>query len=166
MSELLRVIAYVFRQQPKDRLGRNEFKQFLSFRLNWYPPGQAAQLLERALGAGLLVAEGEAVRPGFDVGAVDLPVSFRGSARALDEPLSGAPAAPGAPAPPPAPAAPVAPPRDPALDERARALREMAHGRLTPEAAQLLAARERGADVRAAAAQALASLQGVAPADV
>lgn len=147
MSELAQVVAYVFRHQPKERLGRNEFKQFLAFRLNWFPPAQAAQLLERALASGLLVAQEDHVRPGFDVHSVELPVAFRPTARALEEPAA---------APPPAAASPAS---DPALEERARALRDLARGLLSEEAARLLAARERGADVRGLSAKALSLMQ-------
>ncbi|HEV8361323.1 MAG TPA: DUF2240 family protein [Candidatus Thermoplasmatota archaeon] len=147
MSELARVVAYVFRLLGKERLGRNEFKQALSFRLNWYPPAQASQLLERALSHGLLVAEGDQVRCGFDLAEVDLPLHFRGSEAALRE----------------APAAPAPAPDEAAVAERAAALRGMARGRLSEEAARLLARRERGHEVAAEAARALAGL-GVGPA--
>jgi hypothetical protein len=147
VSELARVVAFVFRQRGRDTMAKNEFKQLLSFRLNWFPPAQASQVLERALRAGLLREEGDAVRLAFDPAGLDLPLDFRGSARVLEEPL---PSEPG-------PAAP-APPTDPAVAERMRGLRERAQGKLSEEAARLLAMREGGADVRAAAARALAAL--------
>jgi hypothetical protein len=159
VSELAQVVAYVFRRHGRDALGRNEFKQFLAFRLNWYPPSQAAQVLERALQAGLLEAQGEDVRITFPDDAIDLPLNFRGTARALDEPLQGVPTTPPAGV---AAAAPPAPRVDAALEERVRALRDLAQGRLSEPAARLLARRERGQDVRAEAA---AVLQAMATAE-
>lgn len=149
MSELVQVVAYVFRRQGRDRMARNEFKQLLSFRLNWYPPAQASQLLERAVQAGLLAAEGDEVRLGFPAEQVELPVHFRGTARALEEPLPGHGPTPGGGA---------LPPSDPVLEDRVRALRELARGTLSEDAARLLAMRERGLDVRAEAARLLAGL--------
>lgn len=150
MSELAQVVAYVFRRLERDAMPRNEFKQFLSFRLQWYPPAQASQLLDRALQAGLLAAEDDHVRIAFPPDAIELPLNFRGGPRALEEPL---PRLPG-----PSAAPPPVPPRDLAMEERVRALRALARGRLSEETASLLAQRERGGDVRSEAARRLSAL--------
>jgi hypothetical protein len=145
MSELRRVVAYAFRRKGKPAMGRNEFKFLLSLDLNWFPPQQAAQIAERAVHAGLLTAEGDELRLAFDAGLVELPMGFKPGPAALTEPLDAALAAP-APAP------------DPLLAERAAAWQGLAKGRLAEEAALLLAQRERGRDVRAAAERALGRL--------
>lgn len=146
VSELARVVAFAFRTQGRASMTRVELKQLLSLRLNWYRPADASQVLEGALRAGLLVEEGEVLRPGFALEDVELPLGFRGTLAALEEPLP-AEAEARAPAPP-----------DPGLVERARALRELAKGRLSEEASLLLARRERGEDVTNAAAEALSRL--------
>ncbi|MCA1813356.1 MAG: DUF2240 family protein [Halobacteriales archaeon] len=135
MSELRRVVAFAFRRKGKEAMPRNEFKYLLSLDLNWYPPQQAAQLAERAVQAGLLTQEGEELRLAFDTGQVELPMGFRGSEAALREPLDAAQRTEA----------------DPLLQERAQAWRAMAKGLLAEDAALLLAARERGRDVRAEA---------------
>lgn len=139
MSELRRVVAFAFRHKGRDAMPRNEFKYLLSLGLNWYPPQQAAQLAERAVQAGLLTAEGEELRLAFDTAQVEVPMGFRGSAAALTEPLDAAQRGEA----------------DPLLAERAQAWRAMAKGMLPEDAAFLLAARERGRDVRAEAQRAL-----------
>lgn len=141
MSELRRVVAFAFRRKGKDALPRNEFKYLLSLDLNWYDPKQAAQLAERAVQAGLLTAQGEELRLAFDTGEVELPMGFRGGEAALTEPLDAAQRTEA----------------DPMLQERANAWRAMAKGLLAEDAALLLAARERGKDVRAQAERALAA---------
>jgi len=141
VSELRRVVAFAFRRKGKDALPRNEFKYLLSLDLNWYDPKQAAQLAERAVQAGLLTAQGEELRLAFDTGEVELPMGFRGGEAALTEPLDAAQRTEA----------------DPMLQERANAWRAMAKGLLAEDAALLLAARERGKDVRAQAERALAA---------
>jgi hypothetical protein len=145
LSELARVLAYAYRQRGKASMARNELKQLLSFGLNWYEPRQASLLLDRAVEAGLLRAEGDQLALTFDAAAVELPIHFRGGEAALTDPL---------PSGPPSAAAPA----DAALVERVRALQALSRGRLSQEAARLLALRERGLDVRAEAAQALAAM--------
>lgn len=154
MSELAQVVAYVFTRHGRATLGRNEFKQFLAFRAGWYSPSQAAQLLDRALQAGLLVEEAEQVRPGFDLASIELPMTFRGTPEALEGPVE-APALASAPAPAPPP-----PVRDAGLEERVAALQGTARGALSGEVARLVALRERGEDVRGEAARRLSAMIG------
>lgn len=70
------VVAAPFRGRGEDRLVESEFVVGLSLDRGWYSPDQAARVADLAVGQGLLDRDGDALRPAFDVDAVDVPAGF------------------------------------------------------------------------------------------
>lgn len=160
MSDLEVALAFVARREAKTAATGSRWAHLLSFELGWMNPGQARAFVQRAVAAGLLVAEGEALRLVIDPATVNVPRGFRPDPAAL-----------------PAPAAPSAAPPEPDLFlgwvarlashnaqtreqvlGRVAAVQERLGGLLTAEAAVLLLAREAGLDVTVAARKALDGL--------
>jgi hypothetical protein len=73
-------IAAPFRHTRKERLKKNEIVYYLAFERGWMNIEQANLLLARAREEGLIDADGEMIRPLFDVGSVEIPLGFRPSA--------------------------------------------------------------------------------------
>ena len=173
-TDLVRTIAFAYRYKAAEKLPGSTLRLVLAYDLRWFAPEDAKRAVARALEAGLLVEDGEDLRPTFDVAAVEVPVNFRPGAGVFHEPVpTDLPAAPAVgqtprPAPAPAPAAAPAPAPAPApasasasasaspaaaarsaaaAEERAR------RGNLVrAEVAELIVARRAGEDVRARAA--------------
>lgn len=80
MEELRRTLALLFRRKGKEVLTEKEFILSASMDLRWFPPRDAQRLLQAAVQAGLLKAEGGQVRPAFDVAAVEIPLDFQPTA--------------------------------------------------------------------------------------
>lgn len=156
MTDLERAVAFVFRRKGEAAMSKVAFKGAVSLDLRWFGHADAKRLYEKAVEHGLLLEQGDEVRPGFDVTAVDIPLNFRPGYELLDA----------GPTPPPARAAappPRAPPRladeviaataastgeTPSVIESAVA-DEMARsaGLFSREVAALSVARARGLDV-------------------
>ncbi len=70
------VVAAPFRGRGHERLPESEFVVALSLDRGWYSPDQAARVVDIAVGRGLLDRDGDALRPAFDIGDVDVPPGF------------------------------------------------------------------------------------------
>lgn len=147
MSDVARAVAFVFRRKGAEVLSERDFVHVLSFDLRWLAPPEARRLLALAAERGLVAREGEEIRPAFAHASLDVPIGWRATPAALDEP---AVAPPGAPPQDDLAArlAALANVQPDALRREAEHERERAAGLLTTEAATLLAAARRGADVR------------------
>ncbi|HUR68406.1 MAG TPA: DUF2240 family protein [Candidatus Thermoplasmatota archaeon] len=148
MSELVRAMAFAFRRKGAETMAGTELRYLLAFDLRWFAPEDAKRAVLRAIETGLLREEGDALRPSFDVRAVDVPMNFRPTSAALEEEIVAPPKLPAQPAPtavvPPTPAAPV---ERAAEDERRR------RGLLVSlDVARLIVRRRTGDDVAADAA--------------
>ena len=141
------VVAAPFRGRGRDRLPESEFVVGLSLDRGWFSPDQASRVVDIAVGRGLLSRDGDALEPGFDVDAVDVPPGFT-----PDEGLLRAPS-----------------PFEQVLDALVEAGQDkqdavaginrlQADAGLTIEAAAVLYARRQGVDVPEAAAAARADL--------
>ena len=151
MSDLARALAFAFRRKGAESMGGAELRLLLAYDLRWFAPEDAKRAVQRAVDIGLLLQEGEHVRPAFDLAAVAVPLNFRPTTAVLDEEAPSLPAARARPPPPLAPPAPVAPARSEheaaAEDERRR------RGLLLGiDAARLVVRRRAGEDVTAEAA--------------
>jgi hypothetical protein len=71
------VVAAPFLRRGTETVTRTEFVYSLTGDLGWFEPEGAQAALERGLEAGLLEEEEvEGLRPGFDVGTVEVPEGF------------------------------------------------------------------------------------------
>ena len=141
-SDLVRTLAFAYRRRGATTMERANLMHMLTFDLRWLAPDPTRRLVAKAIQAGLLVEDGDALRANFDASAVDIPVNFRPRDDVLDadEPHDAPPLA-GAPA-------------DPVADERARR-----GGLLRSEVARLVVERRAtGADVREKAREAEARI--------
>lgn len=161
MNEVEVALAFVARREAKAAMSAARWAHLLSFELGWMNPGQARAFVQRAIAAGLLAEEGDALRLVLDPQSIQVPRGFKPDPQAL---------------PPAAPPAAKAPEPDLFLGWVARlaahhgstrehvlgrvaALQERMGGLVTAEAAVLLLAREAGLDVAKAARLAEASLR-------
>ncbi|MHB1262308.1 MAG: DUF2240 family protein, partial [Thermoplasmatota archaeon] len=184
-SDLEIALAFIARRQATKAMSASRWSHMLSLEMGWMNPGQARAFVDRAVRAGLLAPDGDALRLVIDPTSVEVPRGFRPKAEAEAGATTPAPAAgqgaspvqatsPSTSAGPPA-LAPVSPPdpflawvakvaaarnltRDQVLGQVA-ATQEQMGGLLTAEAAVLLLARRNGLDVEAAAHIAEAGLQ-------
>ncbi len=72
-------IAAPFRHTRKEHLKKNEIVYYLAFDRKWMTIEQANQVLARAVEDGLLVYEGDMIRPGFDISSIEIPLGFKPS---------------------------------------------------------------------------------------
>lgn len=152
MGDVEAALAFVATRQARRALTAQEWVHVLSLDLGWMAPAQARQMVERATAAGLLVAEGDALRLALDPAAVQVPPLFRPRPDAAPEPVAAAP-------PPDSFVVWLDAYARHAGCDRAEALRRVAerqaaaHGLLTADVALLWVAAEAGLDVRSAAAK-------------
>ncbi|MFA5862123.1 MAG: DUF2240 family protein [Candidatus Thermoplasmatota archaeon] len=130
-SDLVRTLAFAYKRRGADVMERAKLLHMLTFDLRWLSPDPTKRLVTRAIQAGLLVEEGEALRANFDAGAVEIPVNFRPRENVADDegPHDAPPAKDWSP--------------DPAAEERARR-----GGLMRTDVARLVIARRKGVDVR------------------
>jgi hypothetical protein len=75
-NELVLCAAAFFRNKGKGVITEKEFLMGISMDLRWMPYKDAQLLLRSLVTRGVLNKEGEYLRPGFDEGAVDVPVAY------------------------------------------------------------------------------------------
>lgn len=155
MSEARAALAFVARRQGRSSMPLSSWGHVLSLELAWLKPAEARAYIEACRDAGLLIPDGDAYRPSFDVAQVEVPRRFRlhpGAER--PKATGGDPftawvdrvaAAKGIDA--------------KAVLQQVAAKQEAHGGLMEAEAALLLLAAEAGVDVRAAAKDALARLK-------
>ncbi|MFQ5919084.1 MAG: DUF2240 family protein [Thermoplasmata archaeon] len=86
MEDLRRTIALLFRRKGRERMSEREFVLSASMDLRWFPPKEAQQLLDLGVKKGLVTLEEGDVEPGFDLAAVEVPLSFVPTAEVLQDP--------------------------------------------------------------------------------
>jgi hypothetical protein len=77
MSDLTYTVSMPFKKKGKDALKDTEFVLALSIDLKWFNPEQAKMVLNDAERSGLLIREGELVRPAFDLSRIEIPSGFK-----------------------------------------------------------------------------------------
>jgi hypothetical protein len=77
MSDLTYTVSMPFKKKGKDALKDTEFVLALSIDLKWFNPEQAKIVLNDAERSGLLIREGELVRPAFDLSRIEIPSGFK-----------------------------------------------------------------------------------------
>ena len=150
-NDLARSLAFAFRRKGADAMPGSELRHLLAFDLRWFAPEDAKKVVLRALETGLLVQEGDDVRPSFDLGAVQIPLNFRPTTMVLEEEPGALPAARSAPtvaaAPPPALAPPPAAAAAPDLQRAADDERRRRGLLISADLARLIVRRRLGEDV-------------------
>lgn len=89
--------AAFFRNKGKNVITETEFLMGLSMDLHWMPYGAAKALLSVLLSKGVMVKNGEFLKPSFEISDVDVPVAYRPSQQLIDS-LKTAKPAPAKPA--------------------------------------------------------------------
>ncbi len=85
MSDLELAVARAFQLRGKSRLNRTEFTFALSYELKWLTPEESKELLEAAIDRGLLKEEKDRLVPTFNVKAVVVPADFKPGKDILEE---------------------------------------------------------------------------------
>ncbi|MDY6965888.1 MAG: DUF2240 family protein [Halobacteriota archaeon] len=70
-------VAQPFKKLGKDALTIDEFIFALSLDLEWFTPEEARSLLHQAVSSGLLIMDGEDLKPNFKLKSVKRPADFR-----------------------------------------------------------------------------------------
>jgi hypothetical protein len=167
MSDLLRTLAFAYRRKGAQTLVGTELRYLLAFDLRWFAPEDAKKVVLRAIDLGLLVEEGDGLRPAFDTTSVDIPINFRPTSLVLDEdaPTKLPSRAPPSPAVPQTPTPPIVPILQGQATEFERAADDERRKRgllVSPEVARLVVRRRMGDDVTHDAATLEAALLGAA----
>src|SRR5437667_430085 len=85
-DELRDAIALLFKRKGRDELSEREFVLSASMDLRWFPPRDAQRLLQLGLETRLLESQGGAIRPAFDVSAVEVPRDYIPTSAILEVP--------------------------------------------------------------------------------
>ena len=84
--------AAFFRNKGKNLISETEFLMAISLDFHWMPYGQAKQLLSILLSKGILVKNGELLKPTFEISEVEVPVAYRPSEALMSSLSKSAPA--------------------------------------------------------------------------
>jgi Uncharacterized protein conserved in archaea len=77
--ELRTVTAAFFRSKGKTVVTEKEFLMGVSMNMRWMPHSDAEKLLKAMIKNGVVVKEGEYIKPSFDVSEIDVPIGYRPS---------------------------------------------------------------------------------------
>jgi hypothetical protein len=77
MTDLKYTVSVPFKRKGKDALKESEFVLALSIDLNWFSPDQAKNVVLEAEKAGLIIREGDIIRPTFDLSLVEPSSEFK-----------------------------------------------------------------------------------------
>ncbi len=77
MSDLVYSASLPFKVKGKDALKDMEFILTLSMDLKLFDPQQAKMIISEALKSGLLMREGELVKPAFDITGTETPPGWK-----------------------------------------------------------------------------------------
>lgn len=149
MDELKIVIAEPFKRRGKARLTPAEFTFALTLELKWLTPEESRALIDEGLKAGLLKEEKGRIAPAFDYRSVVVPSGYRPGAgisvkKSLLDRIVGLLAASGM--------------SEAEARELIRRKQEDLCDLITPEAAGLIVAKEKGLDAGNLIDEALAAL--------
>jgi len=84
MKELEFTLASVFKRSGKAVLTPKDFQLYISMELKWFSPGETQALVKNGIRSGLLLEKPEGLAPNFDVGKVNVPMSFKPSKKVLE----------------------------------------------------------------------------------
>lgn len=76
----------LFKRKGREELSEREFVLSASMDLRWFPPRDAQRLLQLGLETKLLESHAGAIRPAFDVAAIEVPRDYVPSAAILETP--------------------------------------------------------------------------------
>ncbi|RLF36730.1 MAG: hypothetical protein DRM99_02110 [Thermoplasmata archaeon] len=85
ISEMQRVIAFVFKRSGKKEMSFSELYLTLSMDLNWFTPGEAQNFIKHAIKNKVLMENKELLKPNFDITAVTTPVGFHPSKKIFEK---------------------------------------------------------------------------------
>ena len=71
------IFAAAFKSKGKNLMSTSELTYVLSFDLKWFSHDKSRQIIELAKKKGILVEEGNFLKPNFDVNKVEVPVDFK-----------------------------------------------------------------------------------------
>ena len=84
-SEAEMIIAFIFKRSGKIELGFSETYLTLSMDLRWFTPDDAKKFVNTALEQKLLLKKGEALRPGFEINKINIPLGFNPKDKIFDK---------------------------------------------------------------------------------
>lgn len=87
-NELEVCAAAFFRSKGKDTVTVNEFKMSISLEFKWVSVKEAEQLMSALISAGLIVKNGDYLKPSKDFSSVQVPMAYKPS-ETLKKSLSG-----------------------------------------------------------------------------
>jgi len=76
--------AAFFRNKGKNVITEKEFTMVVSMDFHWMPYVKAKQLLAVLISKGILIRNGEFVKPSFEISDIDVPVAYRPSDGLID----------------------------------------------------------------------------------
>ncbi len=78
------VIAAAFKAKGKRSMSKSELTYLMSFDLKWFTHDKSKLVVEKAVKKGLLVSEGDKLKPAFDISKVNVPVDFKPDLSSLE----------------------------------------------------------------------------------
>ena len=79
------IIAFIFKRSGKVELDFSEMYLTLSMDLKWFTPDDAKDFVNNALKQKLLIKKAEALRPGFEINKIDVPLGFKPTSKIFDK---------------------------------------------------------------------------------
>lgn len=77
VNELKLVVAAPFKQNATASLSMRDFEFSLSFDLKWMSPDEASKVRDLGIKSRLLILDDGALKPVFDLDAIDMPHGFK-----------------------------------------------------------------------------------------
>jgi hypothetical protein len=84
-SEAEIIIAFIFKRSGKIELAFSEMYLTLSMDLKWFTPDDAKKFVNNALKQKLLIKKAEALRPGFEINEINVPLGFQPTSKIFDK---------------------------------------------------------------------------------
>jgi hypothetical protein len=74
---LQQTIASLFKRKGRESINQKELELLVSMELRWFKPGEAKRIIEQSKMAGLLIQDGDDLKPNFDITNIEIPIGFR-----------------------------------------------------------------------------------------
>ena len=84
-SEAEIIIAFIYKRSGKVEFDFSEIYLTLSMDLKWFTPDDAKKFVNNALKQKLLIKKGEALRPGFEINKITVPLGFHPTSKIFDK---------------------------------------------------------------------------------
>ncbi len=78
------IIAAAFKAKGKRSMSKSELTYFMSFDLKWFSHDSSRMVIKKAIEKGLLVEEGDELKPTFDITSIEIPVNFKPDLSAIE----------------------------------------------------------------------------------